>query len=152
MSTSPRKQKISDITDGEAEGEAYQRHNQDQDQERNPEGNYDTRDERDERDKHEWCRRLIAKELRQLHMLSQEMQAQAVEATESSAADTLHQRTQDPEELSHLKLPERREGSYLAFLKRVLFENCLTKLAQEKPQCSREDLKKLLRYFFRSPG
>ncbi|MCY4444568.1 MAG: hypothetical protein OXC44_07210 [Proteobacteria bacterium] len=46
---------------------------------------------------------------------------------------------------------DRRNGSYLGVLKRILFENCLAKLEAMNPQNNPEDLKVMLRHFFKSP-
>lgn len=44
---------------------------------------------------------------------------------------------------------DRRDCSYLGFLRRVLFENCLRKLTSVHPQVEKETLKNHLRFYFR---
>lgn len=45
---------------------------------------------------------------------------------------------------------DRRDGSYLAFLKRILYQNCLQKLRETHPHNNKRELQELLRVFFRS--
>ena len=47
------------------------------------------------------------------------------------------------------KESDRRDCSYLGFLRRVLFDNCLRKLATEYPHLSKATLKDYLRFYFR---
>lgn len=47
---------------------------------------------------------------------------------------------------------DRRDCSYLGFLRRVLFDNCLRKLSSEHPHLPRFTLKKYLRFYFREAG
>lgn len=44
---------------------------------------------------------------------------------------------------------DRRDCSYLGFLRRVLFDNCLRKISSEHPHIPKDTLKDYLRFYFR---